>query len=478
MPTIFVIPPSLDEFITSDICRPFLIDELVRKNTKRVFEYLPIIVTVRQGSLESQFAPILEGNSIQSTIIPNLPHLATITRVEELNSIELEEIERGEYYGQGVIVAPFVASVDATVEYELLVADYQNLSKKRVERISVTEVDKYHYIAEEIFSLDVRGNLSIVLDVSQISESSLSNYEIRALADNAILEIDSISDTQIIDWDPNYNIWEQRFLELIRYKRRYGNCDVPREYKENALLGNWVSNQRVRYRMEKLSKERAKRLNDVGFSWYVSVPHYEFEDSVDQLLEYQQIYGHMNVSQLDKKYRRLGRWLNNQRTFKKRGTLSKEKEDRLNEIGIVWNVPEANWNQRLGELSEFYKKHGHFKVPSDYIEYPKLYNWIKRLRKKRPRKDRIHKLKSIGYDWDTEKNKIGKPRRDAWNRHVAELQDFYSEHGHFNVPYSENVALYSWLYRLRRKRPSGKRIEQLQGIGFDWEYEKVPEQKS
>src|SRR5208283_5058513 len=68
-------------------------------------------------------------------------------------------------------------------------------------------------------------------------------------------------------WDPFGAAWEVNFAKLKAYQKRIGNCDVPREYKENPALGHWVSWQRARYTSGKLADERVRRLNEIGFEW-------------------------------------------------------------------------------------------------------------------------------------------------------------------------------------------------------------------
>jgi hypothetical protein len=38
--------------------------------------------------------------------------------------------------------------------------------------------------------------------------------------------------------------WDQRFQELLEYKRLNGDCNVPQTYPENRPLGRWVMKQR------------------------------------------------------------------------------------------------------------------------------------------------------------------------------------------------------------------------------------------
>jgi hypothetical protein len=60
---------------------------------------------------------------------------------------------------------------------------------------------------------------------------------------------------------------EVRYAELLHYKQAHGNCDVPSEWKENPKLGGWVAGQRHLKKRGKLSQERERLLNEIGFIW-------------------------------------------------------------------------------------------------------------------------------------------------------------------------------------------------------------------
>jgi len=69
--------------------------------------------------------------------------------------------------------------------------------------------------------------------------------------------------------------WEERYNELVEFKKVHGHCNVPTKSKENQKLGYWVGWQRGGYRRYKagkenqLSEERIKLLEDVGFCFNV-----------------------------------------------------------------------------------------------------------------------------------------------------------------------------------------------------------------
>ena len=55
-------------------------------------------------------------------------------------------------------------------------------------------------------------------------------------------------------WHPCEDQWLERYKELVQYFSEHGNALVPRGYKKNPELGNWVNEQRAKYRACKLSE--------------------------------------------------------------------------------------------------------------------------------------------------------------------------------------------------------------------------------
>jgi hypothetical protein len=51
--------------------------------------------------------------------------------------------------------------------------------------------------------------------------------------------------------------WDFMFAKLTEYKDKFGDCLVPKRYKENSKLGTWVDTQRVQFK--KLKKKLASQ---------------------------------------------------------------------------------------------------------------------------------------------------------------------------------------------------------------------------
>jgi superfamily II DNA or RNA helicase len=70
-------------------------------------------------------------------------------------------------------------------------------------------------------------------------------------------------------WDPTSAFWERMLFALTEYRIQYGNCNVQTRWKENAQLAQWVVNQRQLKKRGKLSKDRIRRLDKIGFQWSI-----------------------------------------------------------------------------------------------------------------------------------------------------------------------------------------------------------------
>jgi sulfur transfer protein SufE len=65
--------------------------------------------------------------------------------------------------------------------------------------------------------------------------------------------------------------WDERYKQLLEYKARFENTNVPKKWPENRQLGIWVMNQRTQYQRWLMGKpttlttERREMLESIGF---------------------------------------------------------------------------------------------------------------------------------------------------------------------------------------------------------------------
>jgi hypothetical protein len=110
----------------------------------------------------------------------------------------------------------------------------------------------------------------------------------------------------------------------------------------------------------------------------------------EELKDYVAEHGHSLVPRRYEKNKSLGCWVCHQRQnfHLKVSILSRERIRKLDEIGFIWDVLEAQWFQRLQELKAYKQIHGDALVPSDYLENPSLGDWVSS-----QRRDYAHYLK-------------------------------------------------------------------------------------
>lgn len=264
--------------------------------------------------------------------------------------------------------------------------------------------------------------------------------------------------------------WNEKFNELVAYKEEHGDCMVPQAYETNPSLGRWVRYQRFDGFM---TKERVEKLNSIGFIW--GAKEAVWNSHIDQLKEYRNIFGHVNVPQnCDDEYRKLSMWVQNQRVqyrYLKNGNAKKsfltpERIAILESLGFAWDMNEVYWMEKWHMLKKFTEDHGHANVPSRYEQNPRLARWVlnqrvqfrKHLRQQkndhedepgqtksgsRLTQKRIDLLNSLGFVWD--------PSDLYWWEQYRALNEYKNENGHCSIPSNHpNQKLVHWVHNQRR----------------------------
>lgn len=267
-------------------------------------------------------------------------------------------------------------------------------------------------------------------------------------------------------WDPISEEWEAGFSALESFRRRNNHILVPTLYKENGVsLGSWVATQRRR--RSKLSLDKIKRLDSMGFVWDTSSARWD--EMYLHLKEYHRRNGHSLVpNKHHEEGTDLGSWVVRQR--KKRPMLDTCKIEKLNALGFVWNPLEEQWNFAFEELKLFQKRNGHTGVPIKLVQASiNLGSWVNDQRRKRRNKtitqDHINKLNSIGFSWD--------PVDSIWEDNYSALVNFKNREGHVNVLKKHvenklNLGVWCVCQRLKKKTLSRDRVNRLERLGFCW----------
>ncbi|MBT8460602.1 MAG: Helicase associated domain protein [Boseongicola sp.] len=197
------------------------------------------------------------------------------------------------------------------------------------------------------------------------------------------------------EWDPYSTFWERMYAELVRYKELHGDCNVPDKWPENAQLSTWVRTQRAN--RDKLSAEKVRRLSALG---YDRDPRSTlWERMYAQLVRYKEAHGDCNVPAQWPENKRLGSWVNTQRT--RRDWLSTDRLKCLNALGFDWDPRSTLWELRYEELVRYKEVHGDCDVPAKWPENTQLATWVGAHRAARKSgnmtDERRHRLEAVGF---------------------------------------------------------------------------------
>ena len=237
-------------------------------------------------------------------------------------------------------------------------------------------------------------------------------------------------------------------MQLTVYKEKHGDCLVPSRYEENLKLGKWVETQRYEYTKlqrasggpnvssteiiidskprptnPRLTEERLRRLESIGFEWKVKhkMKRYfdkQWDQMFDRLLKFKEEKGHCMVPKRYPPDIKLGTWVHTQRIqYRKLTTgatkkevqkhtvapvqkggeevnyrLTEDRRKRLEEVGFAWSVRESEngsgqgritrnsyddqWDAMFNRLKEYKESNGHCLVPKRCKEDPKLGTWV------------------------------------------------------------------------------------------------------
>ena len=210
-------------------------------------------------------------------------------------------------------------------------------------------------------------------------------------------------------WKSQYDIaWERGFDHAKDYYDTFGNLNVGAFYKspDGYKLGVWLSTQKTRNQIGKLSQERIDQLNQLEIVWKKPDSWEErFRIAEEYFKEHHDLISMSSAYQKDGIY--VGQWLNEQRNIhngKRKGKmLTEDQVQRLESIGMTWvRKEEYIWQQQFDDVKEYYETYGNLDIPDDY--YSKhgklLLSWIKRqqfaYRHGNLYEERTKKLQSLG----------------------------------------------------------------------------------
>lgn len=314
-----------------------------------------------------------------------------------------------------------------------------------------------------------------------------------------LLEDIKITWKSVKTWEEAYELAEEYYKvhKNLKVNYKFKTIDGPTFNDNGYTLGNWVVNQRRKYRKGLLTKERIKKLESIGMIWSVIKT---FEESFNLVVEFYNEHKNINlpIEYYTEDGYNLGGFIYSQKQLKKKGLLSPERIKMFDDLGIDWTIKEVKnnitWDEMCELASSYYKKYGNLDIGRSFITKDginrdadgySLGRWLSRQRVNykngKLSKQQIEKLEKIGINWNTEFT------HRSWDEAYQLAVEFFVNNGHLNVRTDylteDGYNLGSWIYLQRsyfaKEKLSEEQIEKLNLIGMIWNvsnnYSKIKE---
>ena len=270
-------------------------------------------------------------------------------------------------------------------------------------------------------------------------------YRLGRLSKDKITKLENIG----IVWNV-IKSFEESFKLVLEYYKEYGNINLPNDYylEDGYNLGGFIYSQKQLKKQGKLSDDRIKLFDDLGIDW--TIKEVKKNPSWDEMFKlasnYYNTYKNLDIKRnfctldgitLNEEGYNLGRWISRQRVSYKNNKLSKKQIEKLESIGMKWNMGASykSWDESYELALEYFIKYGNLNIKSDYITECgyNLGAWIylqrKNYIKEKLSEEQIEKLNIIGMIWNVSDNysrikEILQSRGINYRKHMSYLKQY------------------------------------------------------
>lgn len=297
-------------------------------------------------------------------------------------------------------------------------------------------------------------------------------YHQGKLSDDRVAALDRLG----MVWDKALTAWQRNYSEARQYYDEHGDLLVVPSHTtvSGCRLGIWIAKQRDNYQKDKLSAEQIVLLDEIGMAWR---PLDEaWQQAYQHACAYRERHGNLDVpTDYASDDFRLGTWIVNQRKARRDDRMPEDKIRALEDLGIVWDPLEAQWERGLAEARAYKDRYKDLRVHARYVSPSgyKLGGWIAHQRRAQAKgrlpQDRAARLDTLGMSWTVPD--------DTWNIAYRDLSAYREENGNLDLPQdflsSSGINLYKWAATQRTARAGGRLSEErqrlLDRIGFPWD---------
>lgn len=232
-------------------------------------------------------------------------------------------------------------------------------------------------------------------------------------------------------WDYPEYIWNKHYILASEYYEQHHHLNIPLNYEiDNVKLGAWISEQRkamLNTGTSVMTPLRIKKLNEIGMIW--SLHDESWNEMYILASNYYKKYNNLDIlTNYEINGKKLGSWIQKQRTDYNNNILVPERIEKLENIGMIWKKSERyDWDIYYSECIKFYKKYNHLNVPRSYKSNNLnigtwLNNQITKHNKGVLEEEKNLKLESLNIDWNCRKNKILNTQIDDLTKKKIEKQ--------------------------------------------------------
>lgn len=168
----------------------------------------------------------------------------------------------------------------------------------------------------------------------------------------------------------DHESWNDMLYQLLLYKARKGDVNVPNNDIRYRQLYNWIQTQREHYALYQQDETSSSLLNSDRVAVLESIDvqftvrgEMIWQKNFDALVAYKNEHGDVRVPRQYEKAPKLSEWVTEQRRQckarleGKSSAMTAERMAKLDQLGFVWQFRDRmDWNERYEKLLEYKKE--------------------------------------------------------------------------------------------------------------------------
>ena len=188
--------------------------------------------------------------------------------------------------------------------------------------------------------------------------------------------------------ESGYESWNDMLYQLLLYKARKGDVNIPDNDVQYRSLYDWIQTQREQYTLYQqdetsstvLNADRVAVLESIDIQCTVRGERI-WQSNFDDLVAYKKENGDVRVPRQYEKAPKLAEWVTDQRRQCKArlegkpSTMTAERMAKLDQLGFVWQFRDRmDWNERYEKLLEYKKEVSFIRVTCTVSETTDMVN--------------------------------------------------------------------------------------------------------